>query len=151
MAVGAFIPFDRAMPKFTNGVIDLDSHAFRAILCDNSQALSATFAGASTDCRKADLTGEFSTGGGYTANGKALANITLTRTLDVVVWDADDLVWAALTKTNVCYLVVFDDTAANDDLVGFVEVNVGGTISPAGVDLSVVWDAAKGVFRYKRA
>lgn len=151
MAVGDFTIFDRAMPKLTNGVIDLDSHTFRAILCSNSQALTATFAGTSTDCRKADLTGEFSTGGGYTANGIALSSVTLTRTLDVVVFDAADLLWSALTLANIAYLVIFDDTAANDDLLGFLEVNVGGTISPAGVDLSVTWDAADGIFKYRRA
>lgn len=150
MAVGPFTTFDRAMPKFTNGTLDLNSDAFRAILCDNSQALTATFAGGSGNCQKSDITGEFTTGGGYTAGGVALANVTLTRTLDVVVFDADDLLWSALTKSNVTYVVVYDDTAANEDLIGFFEVNVGGSISPAGVDLSVTWDAAKGLFRYKR-
>lgn len=150
MAVGPFTIFDRAMPKLTNGIIDLDTHTFRAILCSNAQALAATFAGTSTDCRKADLTGEFTTGGGYTANGIALSSVTLSRTADVVVFDADNLLWSALTLANLCYLVVFDDSAANEDLLGFVEVNVGGTISPAGVDLSVVWDAADGIFRYRR-
>lgn len=150
MAVGPFTVFDRAVPKIGNGVFDFDSHTFKAIICDDSQPLSATFAGTSTDCREADLTGEFSTGGGYTAGGKTLTTVTFTRTGGAVTFDADDLVWSALTLTDAAYLVIFDDTAANDDLLGFLELNVGGTISPAGVDLSVLWDAALGIFTQSR-
>lgn len=149
MAVGPVTLFDRALPKLTNGTIDLDSHTFKAMIVNNSQALSTAFAGTSTDCRKADLTGEFSTGGGYTAGGKTLTTVTLTRTLGLVKFDADDLLWAALTLSNAQYLVIYDDTAANDDLVGYVELNVGGTISPAGVDLQVNWNA-DGIFEYER-
>ena len=150
MAVGPFTIFDRAVPKIGNGIFDFDSHSFRAILCSSAQALAATFAGTSTDCRKADLTAEFTTAGGYTANGIALSSVVFTRTLGTVKFDADDLLWSALTLANVAYLVIFDDTAANDDLVGFVELNVGGTISPAGVDLGINWDAALGIFTQSR-
>lgn len=145
MAVGPFKFFDRAVPKLGDGTIDLNSHTFRAILCDDSQPLDETFAGTSTDARKADLTGEFSTGGGYTANGIALSSVTWTRAGSVVTFDAADLLWSALTLTDAAYLVIFDDSAANDDLLGFVELNVGGTISPAGVDLSIAWNAS-GIF-----
>ena len=148
MAVGPVILFDRALPKLTNGVIDLDTHAFRAIILDNSQPISKTFAGTSTDCRKADLTGEFATGGGYTAGGQALSSVTLTRTGSLVKFDAADLLWAALTLTNAAYLAIYDDTAANEDLIAFVELNVGGTISPAGVDLTMQWNA-DGIFEYE--
>lgn len=148
MAVGPVTIFDRALPKLTNGVMDLNSDTFRAILLNNTQALTSAFAGASTDCRKADLTGEFSTGGGYTAGGIALSSVTLTRVGQLVTLDANDLLWSALTVANAQYLAVYDDTAANEDLLFFVELNVGGTISPAGVDVAMVWNAA-GILEYE--
>lgn len=146
MAVGPVTLFDRAIPKLVNGLVDLDGHTFKILLADDSQSIDQTFAGTSTDCRKSDLTGEFTTAGGYTAGGATLGSVSLTRTGAKVVFDAADVLWSALTLTDVCYAIIYDDSAANDDLIAFLEVNSGGTLSPAGVDLTITWDATNGIF-----
>lgn len=142
MAAGPFTIFDVAKKKFFNGTFDLDTDNFRAVLCTSAQALDETFVGASTDCRYSDLTAEASNGSGYTTTGILLASKTLNLLAGVVTWDAADLTWSALTKSDLAYLVIYDDSATNDPLVGFAELEVGGVISPAGVDTTVRFNAA---------
>lgn len=149
MAVGTPTVFDLAMKKLVDGTIDLDTHTFKAILTSTAQALTSAFAGGSGFARKADLTAEFTTGGNYTAGGQALTGVTLTQALGVTTWDAADVVWANLTLANVAYLVIYDDTAAQDDLLLFVELSVGGSVSPTAVDLSMLWNAL-GIFTVTR-
>ena len=60
MAVGKVTVFDRALTKIGAGVIDLDTNAFKVALLGDGQAMSAAFAGTSTDARFSDLTDEVS-------------------------------------------------------------------------------------------
>ena len=53
------------------------------VLLGDGQAMSAAFAGTSTDARFSDLTDEVS-GTGYTAGGVALANVTWARASAIV-------------------------------------------------------------------
>ena len=145
MAAGAFTVFQIARPKILNGGFDFDSHTLKLALCDASQALASNFVGASTDGRYADLTGEMANGNGYTTGGKTLTTVTVTLAGGIAHVDADDVTWAAITKTGIKYAVLYDDTNANKALIGFFELNAGGTISPVGNDLSVLW-AADGIF-----
>src|SRR5688572_26439340 len=93
MAVGNFTLFNKAKKKLGDGTIDLDTHSFLVILCGSSQALAANFAGASTDCRYADLTGELSTANGYTQKNKALGSVTWNESSGTVTFDAADTAW----------------------------------------------------------
>ena len=142
MAAGALTFLNIAKPKLINGTVDADGHTFKLALCDSSQALSAAFVGSSGDGRYADLTGEMATGGGYTTGGKTLTTVSLTLSAGVVYWDADDVTWAAITKTGIKYAVLYDDTAANKPILGFFELNAGGDVSPVGNDLSVIWPSS---------
>lgn len=145
MAAGAFTVLDIAKPKFINGGFDFDSHTFKLALCGATQALSAAFTGSSGDGRYADLTDEMANGNGYTTGGKTLTTLVVSITGSSAYFDADDVTWAAITKTGIKYGVLYDDTHANKAIVGFFELNAGGTISPVGNDLSVLWNAA-GIF-----
>ena len=151
MAITAFTVLDRAVPKLVDGTIDLNSHTFNLVLTDKDQVISKTFAGASTDARYADLTDEVANGAGYTTGGTALANVTLTRTLGVVKFDADDVVFSSLTKTFK-YGVLVDITAANDDIVGFVDFDDTSSateITVSGTNYTVAWNAS-GIFTVTR-
>lgn len=146
MAVGVFVVLEQAQRKIGQGVIDLDSHTFMAVLLDDDQVLTPDFAGTSTDARYADLTDELAAGGGYATGGMALTGVTWTTAGGVTKFDADDLVWAALTKVGVKYVAIYDTTAANDPLLGYMDLDEGGDgVDSSGLDFTIIW-AAGGIF-----
>lgn len=151
MPVGNFTLFNIAKKKLTDGTFDLDTHTFKAILCNASQSLDATFAGTSTDCRYSDLTGELTTANGYTALGATLASVTLNRSAGTVTFDSADPAWT-LTGAGITYkyLVLYDSTDANKGLLGFVDADTtsgASTISPLAGTHTIVVNAS-GWFSY---
>lgn len=142
MAAGVITLFNIAKEKLADGTFDLDSQTFKVVLCDSSQALSASFAGTSTDCRYADLTGELSTANGYTAGGLTLTT-TWTRSSGTMTFDADDAAWT-LTGAGITYkyAVIYADNT-NDDLLCFFDVDTGGgSISPSAGAHTLQWNAS---------
>ncbi len=145
MAAGAVTIFNIAKGKLLNGTVDIDGHTFKVVLCNSTQALPATFVGASTDARYADLTGELTTGSGYTAGGVALASVTWTQATATWKFDAADTSWAGITATFK-YVVCFDDTAANDPLIWVIDCDTGGgSVSVSAGTLTVQYNAS-GIF-----
>lgn len=142
MAAGSFTVFNIAKLKLLNGIHDLDTHVFKMALTTSSQALDATFAGTSTDARYADLTAQVANGSGYTTAGKTLT-MSVTRSTGTVTVDCDDQSWTASTFTAK-YAVVYNDTATNKDLLGFVdlETTVGAGLSPSSGTLAVTINAS---------
>lgn len=125
MPVGDLTFFARAKSKIWNGVINIGTHTFKAALTTSAQALTATFAGTSTDCRYSDLTAQVANGNGYTTGGITL---TLTENLSGTVHTVDSTVdpaWAASTITAK-YLVIYDDTPVNKPLICFADLDTGG-------------------------
>lgn len=141
MAAGNITLFNLAKLKIHQKKFDFSADTFKGVLTTSSQALTAAFAGTSTDARLSDLTAEI-TGGGYAR--QTLASVTLAQAAGVVTWDAADLTYPALTNTFT-YLVIYDDTAANDDLICFVDLNTTGDITTGGEDFIVKFDAL-GIF-----
>ena len=153
MAVGPIQFLDQRLPEIWSASTDWTTHEVRAILCDDSQLLSTDFAGVSGDALYSDLTGELSTGGGYTQGGVLVDNFSTT--LNTVsthfgVLDADNISWPALTKSGIAYCVLLDFTYSDPLILGFFELNVGGTVDSTGQDLNVLWNA-NGLFRIKRS
>lgn len=145
MAAGNFTLFNLAKPKLVNGTLDLDANTFKVALTTTSQALDATFAGSSGDCRYADLTAELSTANGYTAGGATLANVSLTRSGGTVKFDADDLSWTLTGSITFRYGVLYASSVTNAPLLGFFEAESGSSVSPVAGLLTFQWNAA-GVF-----
>ena len=143
MAAGSWIPFNIAKLKLANGTFDLDTQTFKMALTTSAQALAATFAGTSTDCRYADLTAEVANGNGYTTAGKTLS-CTWTRATGTVTFDCDDQAWTSSTIT--CkYAVIYADNA-NDDLLCFCDLDTGGgSVSTTAGPLTITINAS-GVF-----
>lgn len=143
MAAGSWIPFNIAKLKLANGTFDLDTQTFKMALTTSAQALAATFAGTSTDCRYADLTAEVANGNGYTTAGKTLS-CTWTRATGTVTFDCDDQAWTSSTIT--CkYAVIYADNA-NDDLLCFCDLDTGGgSVSTTAGTLTITINAS-GVF-----
>lgn len=147
MAVqGPFVFLNRAKLKVLTGggtTINLTTDTFKAALCTSVQALDGTFLGSSTDARYADLTAELTTANGYTAGGLALSSLALTRftgsaTNDSVAWDCADLVWTLTGGITFKYLVIYDFTATNKDIIALCDMDTGGgSVSPLAGTLTV--------------
>lgn len=148
MAAGAWTVFNLALKRLADGIFDLDTHTFKMALTGTTQALDATFVGTSTDCRYSDLTDEVPNGSGYTTGGKTLA-CTWTQSTGTITFDCDDQSWTSATFTAK-YAVIYDDTAANKNLLCFCELEVGSSLSPSSGTLSVTIHAS-GVFTLARA
>lgn len=148
MATGAFTLFDKAKKKLSDGTIDLDSHSFRVVLCGSSQSLTAPFVGASGIARYSDLTAELASVNGYTLTGVALTNVTWVEASGVVTWNADDAVWTLTLPVTYKYGVIYDNSSANKDLLGFFDADTSSaaaSVTPAAGVHTLVWDAA-GIF-----
>lgn len=132
-AQGAWTWFDRALLKIATGVINLNSDSFKMALCGNAQTLTALFVGSSADARYADLTAELATANGYTVGGVSLSSLSLARgAANQVIFTSASAAWT-FTGGGVTfkYAVIYDNTGANKDLLGYVDMDTGGgTVSP---------------------
>lgn len=142
MAAGPFTVFNIAKLKLLNGTHDLDTHTFKMALVTSAQAIDATFAGTSTDARYSDLSAQVANGNGYTTGGKTLT-MSVTRSTGTVTVDCDDQSWTSATF-SAKYAVIYNDTATNKDLLGFVdlETGVGTGLSPSNGTLSITINAS---------
>lgn len=94
------------------------------------------------DYRYGDLANEVTNGAGYLTGGAVLPTPTVTLGALATKYDADDVVWAGLTKADIKYAVVYDDTMAGDPLICYVDF--GATLSLVAGTLTITW-AATGV------
>lgn len=119
-----------------NGGIDLDTDAIKVMLVDSSYTPNID-----THANRSDVTGEVS-GTGYTAGGQALANKSVTQdnTNDTMVFDADDVTWAASTITA-RGAVLYKDTgsAATDTLIAYFDFGVDESSSSG--DFKITWNS----------
>lgn len=148
MAQGNFVVFDKAKEKIGDGTIDLDSHTFIVILCDETQALSADFVGSSGNCQYSDIKGELPTANGYTQKNKTLASVTWGESGGTATFDAADVSWTLSGSIEYKYAVLVDDSATNDDLLGYFDANTddgSATVAPAAGTHTIIWNAA-GIF-----
>lgn len=94
-----------------------------------------------TNTVKADIT-DIAAGSGYTAGGTALANVVSAQTLGVYKLTADDLVFTSSgTIGPFRYAVLYDDTAASKELIGWWDAGANITLTNTQtftVDLSQV-------------
>lgn len=145
MAASDFTIFNLAKPKLLNGTLDLDANAFKVALTTTSQALDATFAGSSGDCRYADLTAELPTANGYTAGGQALSGVSLTRSTGTVTFDAADISWTLTGSITFRYGVIYASGVTNAPLLAFFEAESGSSVTPTAGLLTFQWNAS-GIF-----
>lgn len=90
-----------------------------------------------------DVSANEVTGTGYTAGGATLAgkSVTYDSASNVIVLDANDVVWASSTITA-RYAVIYDDagaTSAQKVLIGYVDF--GSDQSSTNGNFTVTWDA----------
>jgi hypothetical protein len=139
----ASITFYNSFREFVaDGTIDLDTHTFKVMLVSSAYTFSAAHT------VKADITNELSTANGYTAGGATLGSVTWGHSGGTATFDAADTVWTASGGSITARrAVIYDDTAASDELVASVLLDT----TPADVTatdtntLTLQWHAS-GIF-----
>jgi hypothetical protein len=103
------------------------------------------------DTQLTDIT-EIATGGGYVAGGYSLDNVESTQTAGVYTLKADNEV---ITATGAAiatfrYIVVYDGSATNDELVGWVDN--GSTIDLSdGESITLTWAPTRTIITHQEA
>jgi hypothetical protein len=121
---------------------DLSADSFKAMLSD----VAPTKAGTQV---KADIT-EIAAGNGYVAGGVALAGVTWVETgASSGIWQfsCNAFSWTASggSIAQARYVVIYDDTSTNKDVVAFLDIGAEVNIT-TGNSLTIT-PGASGVFR----
>jgi hypothetical protein len=148
MPASAFTTYGAAIEAIARANLDLDGSTFVATLHGASYTPQADVDDEWSDVSASELV----TGNGYTAGGVALTSVTVTRSGATVTFDAADVSWPNSTLTAKWVVVTRRagaSLAASDRLVGFCELETGGTVSTTNGTLSVQWNAA-GLFTVSR-
>lgn len=148
MPAGAFTLYGAAIEGIAKGNIDLDGSTFVAVLVGSGYT-----PGTDTHSTWADVSAQEISGTGYTAGGVALSGVTVTRSGATVTFDAADISWTSSTLTAKYVVVVkraSTSLASGDLLLGYAELESGGTVSTTNGTLTVNWNAS-GLFTIARA
>lgn len=139
--LGKFTWFNQALLKVSGTpTINLATNTFKCLLLDKAQTITAAFNGTSGNCQKSDLTAELPTLHGYTVGGATLASVTLVRSSGTVVWNANPWSWTIdATGISFKYAVIFSDTAANKDLLCFVDMDTATSDNVTVMDGTLVF------------
>ena len=107
--------------KFATGVHDMDTHVFKVML-----TLTAPV---NTNTVKSDLT-EIAAGNGYTAGGET-TTLAVSETTGVTTVTGTQVSWTGSggSIANFRYAVLYNDTAASDNLIAFWDY--GSTVTVA--------------------
>lgn len=146
MAAGDLHIFDEFLEDVGLGVHQLETDTFKCALITNAQ----TPAENSTDPRwGAGGTTNFSTaeviGTGYTSGGEDIA-ATYSESLGTATFDgATNPSWTqnGAGFTNAYYAIIYNDTSAGKECVGYVDLN--GPVSLQAGNVSVTWNGS-GIF-----
>ena len=125
-----------------DGTIDLDTHTFKVML------VASGYTPSTAHTVKSDVTNELSTANGYTAGGATLGSVTWGHSGGTATFDAADTVWTASGGSIVArYAVIYDDTAASDELVCYIllDTTPADVTTTAGNTLTLQWNGS-GIF-----
>lgn len=127
-----------------DGTIDLDTHTFKVMLTTSSYTPSAAHT------VKTDVTNEHGNQGapGYETGGKALSSVTWAQSSGTATFDAADTSWTATGGSITArYAVIYDDTAASDELVCYILLDdtPADVTATTGNAFTISWNAS-GIF-----
>lgn len=143
MAQGDVVFFDQFLVDVLEKVHNLETDTFKLGLTTGATTPSATTtdprwgAGGTTNFAAEEVT----PGGNYAAGGPTIANPAVTLTGGLAMFDGDDVTIAqnAANPTNATQAIIYNDTAAGKNAVGFVDI--GGAFDMTTGPLSFVWNA----------
>ncbi|MCP4257967.1 MAG: hypothetical protein GY774_10630 [Planctomycetes bacterium] len=125
--------YNRFKANLFNKILDLEADVIKC-------ALMATGHSASTvaDNVWTDVSGNEMSGTGYTAGGATLASKAVTQAA-TTSWDAADTAWTTATF-SAYYAVLYDDTAATDDLI--CSFDFAGVKTVTAGTFTIQWNAS---------
>lgn len=131
MSIGPFTAFNKFKVKAGNGVFNLASDTIKAVLLTNAVTMLANFAGTSSNAQYSDLTSEV-TGTGYASGGAVLNSVTWTDTATpgTPAFKSNAASWANSAITAK-YLVFYDNSTTNKDLIGYEDLDTSNAIGVA--------------------
>jgi hypothetical protein len=135
--MATFSKFQSFVEKLAEKVHNLGSDVIKVMLTNTAPSASASNV-------KADIT-EITAGNGYTAGGTAATITSSAQTAGVYKLVLGDVVFTATgTVGPFRYVVLYNDTATNKDLIGFYDY--GSSISLAnGETFTIDFDPSAGV------
>ena len=140
MARNDWVTFEEFSVDLANGVHNLGSDTFNVGLITNA----ATEPAADTATpRWADFSGNEVSGTGYTAGGAELSGTSTAEAAGVTIFDdTGNVTWSqnGAGPTNIYWAILYNDTAAADQAVGFLDM--GGPVSLVDGDVSITWNAS---------
>ena len=141
MARNDWVTFEEATLDVMNKVHNFGSDTFSVRLI--TDAATEPVAGTATP-RWADFSGnECTQGGGYTTGGETLSGTSTAEAAGVTTFDdSGNVVWTktAGSPTDIYWAVLVNDTASNDECVGFLDM--GGPVSMVDGNVSITWNAS---------
>ncbi len=136
--MASFQKFNSFVEALAEKKHDLGSDTLKVLLCNTAPVATNTI--------KANLT-EITAGNGYTAGGNT-ASITSSAqtsgTYKLVLGDPTSWTASGGSIGPFRYAVLYNDTATNDELIGFWDYGSGITLA-AGESFAVDFDASTGV------
>ena len=141
MARNDWVTFEEFGEDLANGVHNMGSDTFSVRLI--TDAATEPIAATATP-RWADFSGnECTQGGSYTTGGEVLTGTSIADDAGVVTFDAtENPTWsaAASSPTDIYWAVLVNDTATNDECVGFLDM--GGPVSMVAGDVTITWNSS---------
>ena len=138
MAAGNWIMYNSARAYIGDGTIDLNSHTFKVMLTSNSYTPSASHT------QKSNVTNEVANGNGYTSGGATLTSVTFNYSGTTATWDAADPSWTGSSGSIGPFriAVIYDDSAANDELVCYCILDSADITVTAGSTFTIQFNAS---------
>lgn len=137
--MAAFNKFNAFVEALGLKKMNLNADTLKVMLCNTAPVAANSV--------KADLT-EISAGNGYAAGGSAAASPAYSQTAGVGKLTATDVVFTAAGGSigPFRYAVLYDDTATNDDLIGFWDYGSSITLA-TGETFTVDFDGSNGILQ----
>ena len=137
MAAGNYIWYSNAIQQAISGGIDFTSDTFRLVIT-NGHTVNQE------DTTYADISGDETSGTGYTAGGQEVT-LSVSRSTTVTTIDASDETWSSSSFTGEYAHIVRQaggSLASGDLLIGYVELEVGGTLTSSSGNFTVTTNAS---------
>ena len=137
MPTSSFNKFNSFVEAVTEKVHNLGSDTIKVMLTNSAPSASNTV--------KADIT-EISAGNGYTAGGTAATVSSSAQTAGTYKLVLADVVFTAAGGSigPFRYVVIYNDTATNDELIGYLDYGSALTIN-SGETFTTDFDASAGI------
>ena len=137
MSAGNWTFYNDFKEKLAKAEIDLDNYTLKCLLTTSSYTPSATHS------QLSDITNEV-TDSDYAR--QTLGSVTVTETGGTVTFDCADISFGSSVTITGKYAVLYDDTATNDPLIVYVDLDTGGgSVSSTSSTFQITINAS-GVF-----